>query len=222
MKEDGKGRRAAKAPAAATAARRIQRAQDTRDAAARKTEGASKKAPSKGPDPSVQAGAREQPVELPAQHLAKPGSEAELQLEAAVPGARLPRQRQARRHGGAHHRRRLRHRPRGGGAVRARRRRRRDRLPRRARGRRGDEALRRGRGPALPADPGRREGRGVLPARPSSGPCEAFGRLDVLVNNAAFQEHADSLEDITDERLDQTLRTNIYGYFHMARRRCRT
>ena len=44
-----------------------------------------------------------------------------------------------------------------------------------------------------------------------------FGRLDVLVNNAAFQEHAQSLEDITDERLDQTLRTNIYGYFHMAR-----
>ena len=45
---------------------------------------------------------------------------------------------------------------------------------------------------------------------------EAFGRLDVLVNNAAFQEHAESLEDITDERLDETFRTNIFGYFHMA------
>ena len=45
----------------------------------------------------------------------------------------------------------------------------------------------------------------------------AFGRLDVLVNNAAFQEHAESIEDITDERFDQTLRTNVYGYFHMAR-----
>ena len=44
-----------------------------------------------------------------------------------------------------------------------------------------------------------------------------FGRLDVLVNNAAFQEHAGSLLDITDERLDETFRTNIYGYFHMAR-----
>lgn len=44
-----------------------------------------------------------------------------------------------------------------------------------------------------------------------------FGRLDVLVNNAAFQEHAESLLDITDERLDETFRTNIYGYFHMAR-----
>jgi NAD(P)-dependent dehydrogenase (short-subunit alcohol dehydrogenase family) len=45
---------------------------------------------------------------------------------------------------------------------------------------------------------------------------EAFGRLDVLVNNAAFQEHAESLEDITDERLEETFRTNIFGYFHMA------
>jgi NAD(P)-dependent dehydrogenase (short-subunit alcohol dehydrogenase family) len=44
-----------------------------------------------------------------------------------------------------------------------------------------------------------------------------FGRLDVLVNNAAFQEHAASIEDITDERLDETLQTNIGGYFQMAR-----
>ena len=46
---------------------------------------------------------------------------------------------------------------------------------------------------------------------------EAFGQLDILVNNAAFQEHAASLEDITDERFDETMRTNIYGYFYMAR-----
>ena len=44
-----------------------------------------------------------------------------------------------------------------------------------------------------------------------------LGRLDVLVNNAAFQEHAESLADITDERLDETLRTNVGGYFFMAR-----
>ncbi|MDZ5459140.1 SDR family oxidoreductase [Azohydromonas lata] len=44
-----------------------------------------------------------------------------------------------------------------------------------------------------------------------------FGKLDILVNNAAFQEHAESLEDITEERLDETLRTNVFGYFHMAR-----
>lgn len=45
----------------------------------------------------------------------------------------------------------------------------------------------------------------------------AFGRLDVLVNNAAFQAHADSLAQISEERLDMTMRTNVYGYFHMAR-----
>jgi NAD(P)-dependent dehydrogenase (short-subunit alcohol dehydrogenase family) len=46
---------------------------------------------------------------------------------------------------------------------------------------------------------------------------KAFGKLDILVNNAAFQLHAASIEDITDERLDLTLRTNVFGYFQMAR-----
>ena len=45
----------------------------------------------------------------------------------------------------------------------------------------------------------------------------AFGHLDVLVNNSAFQEHADSLADLSEERFDETLRTNVYGYFHMAK-----
>ncbi len=44
-----------------------------------------------------------------------------------------------------------------------------------------------------------------------------FDRLDILVNNAAFQLHADSLEDVTDERLEETMRTNIFGYVYMAR-----
>jgi NAD(P)-dependent dehydrogenase (short-subunit alcohol dehydrogenase family) len=44
-----------------------------------------------------------------------------------------------------------------------------------------------------------------------------MGKLDILVNNAAFQEHAASLEELDDERFDETLRTNVYGYFHMAR-----
>jgi NAD(P)-dependent dehydrogenase (short-subunit alcohol dehydrogenase family) len=44
-----------------------------------------------------------------------------------------------------------------------------------------------------------------------------FGKLDILVNNAAFQEHAHSIEDITEEHFDQTLKTNLYGYFHMAK-----
>lgn len=45
----------------------------------------------------------------------------------------------------------------------------------------------------------------------------AFGKLDILVNNAAFQLHAASIEDITDERFELTLRTNVFGYFQMAR-----
>jgi NAD(P)-dependent dehydrogenase (short-subunit alcohol dehydrogenase family) len=44
-----------------------------------------------------------------------------------------------------------------------------------------------------------------------------LGRLDVLVNNAAYQQHQGSLADITDEQWDRTFKTNIYGYFRMAR-----
>jgi NAD(P)-dependent dehydrogenase (short-subunit alcohol dehydrogenase family) len=43
-----------------------------------------------------------------------------------------------------------------------------------------------------------------------------LGGLDILVNNAAFQEHAESLDEITEEHFDLTFRTNIYGYFHMV------
>jgi NAD(P)-dependent dehydrogenase (short-subunit alcohol dehydrogenase family) len=46
---------------------------------------------------------------------------------------------------------------------------------------------------------------------------QELGRLDVLVNNAAFQEHADSIEDISEAHFDRTLKTNLYGYFHMAK-----
>jgi NAD(P)-dependent dehydrogenase (short-subunit alcohol dehydrogenase family) len=44
-----------------------------------------------------------------------------------------------------------------------------------------------------------------------------LGGIDILVNNAAYQQHQKSIEDITDEQLDRTFRTNIYGYFYMAR-----
>ncbi len=46
---------------------------------------------------------------------------------------------------------------------------------------------------------------------------KVFGKLSVLVNNAAFQEHADSIEDITEAHFDETLQTNLYGYFHMVK-----
>ena len=45
---------------------------------------------------------------------------------------------------------------------------------------------------------------------------KTFGRLDVLVNNAAFQVHSAEFEDLTEEHFDTTLKTNLYGYFYMA------
>jgi NAD(P)-dependent dehydrogenase (short-subunit alcohol dehydrogenase family) len=45
---------------------------------------------------------------------------------------------------------------------------------------------------------------------------DAFGRLDVLVNNAAFQVHTSDFADLTPEHFDETIKTNLYGYFHLA------
>ncbi|WP_216324131.1 SDR family oxidoreductase [Deinococcus aestuarii] len=45
---------------------------------------------------------------------------------------------------------------------------------------------------------------------------DAFGRLDILVNNAAEQHPQESLTDISPEQLEKTFRTNIFGYFYMA------
>ena len=46
---------------------------------------------------------------------------------------------------------------------------------------------------------------------------EEFGKLDILVNNAAFQEHEHKIEDLSDAHFDLTIKTNLYGYFYMAR-----
>ncbi len=46
---------------------------------------------------------------------------------------------------------------------------------------------------------------------------EEFGHLDILVNNAAFQQHQKSIEDISEEQWEKTFRTNIFGYFHMVK-----
>jgi NAD(P)-dependent dehydrogenase (short-subunit alcohol dehydrogenase family) len=43
-----------------------------------------------------------------------------------------------------------------------------------------------------------------------------FGKLDILVNNAAFQVHSQRIEDLSEAHLDETLKTNLYGYFFMA------
>jgi NAD(P)-dependent dehydrogenase (short-subunit alcohol dehydrogenase family) len=46
---------------------------------------------------------------------------------------------------------------------------------------------------------------------------DELGGLDILVNNAAFQEHVNSFEELTNEHFDCTIKTNLYGYFYMAK-----
>jgi NAD(P)-dependent dehydrogenase (short-subunit alcohol dehydrogenase family) len=200
-----KARAAREGASTAAKQRAIQRDQDARGA----------RKPRKGGEP-VQAGAREQPARLPAQHLEKPGREAVLEL---APRFLAPDYK-------------------GSGKL--------DGMTAIVTGGdsgigRAVAVLFAREG----ADVGivyldehqdardtkkhvEAEGRRcvIIPGDvKDSGFCEQavaevvrkLGRLDVLVNNAAFQEHAGSLADITDERLDETLRTNVCGYFFMAR-----
>jgi NAD(P)-dependent dehydrogenase (short-subunit alcohol dehydrogenase family) len=44
----------------------------------------------------------------------------------------------------------------------------------------------------------------------------ALGQLNILVNNAAYQQSQESLGEISEEQWDRTFRTNIYGYYYMA------
>jgi NAD(P)-dependent dehydrogenase (short-subunit alcohol dehydrogenase family) len=44
-----------------------------------------------------------------------------------------------------------------------------------------------------------------------------FGRIDILVNNAAHQANFANLEDISDEEWDVTFRTNIHGMFYLVK-----
>ncbi|WP_134497496.1 SDR family oxidoreductase [Microvirga pakistanensis] len=45
---------------------------------------------------------------------------------------------------------------------------------------------------------------------------QRFGKLDVLVNNAAEQHPKGEIAEITPEQIDKTFRTNIFGYFYMV------
>ncbi|WP_442907602.1 glucose 1-dehydrogenase [Kineococcus sp. G2] len=46
---------------------------------------------------------------------------------------------------------------------------------------------------------------------------EEFGRIDVIVNNAAFQMNRDSLEETPDEEWDRTIHTNLSAFFHLTK-----
>ena len=63
--------------------------------------------------------------------------------------------------------------------------------------------------------------RATWPSRPTAAIVERavqeFGRIDVLVNNAAFQMSHDSLEEIPDEEWDYTFKVNITAMFHICK-----
>ncbi|MFN2492995.1 MAG: SDR family oxidoreductase [Pyrinomonadaceae bacterium] len=44
-----------------------------------------------------------------------------------------------------------------------------------------------------------------------------LGKLDILVNNAAFQQHQKTLADLSEKQFDRTFKTNVYGYFRMTK-----
>jgi len=192
--------------------RRIQREQDARDEAKPSNDAVSAPSPKK----PVQAGARPQPGDLPAQHIEKPGLESELQLKPRFlapdyEGSRKLQGMVALITGGDS----------GiGRAVAV--------LFAREGADIGIVYLNEDSDAEETLRHVEAEGRSCVLIQgdvKDAAFCkeavektvQVFGKLDVLVNNAAFQEHADSLSDITDERFDETLRTNVYGYFHMAR-----
>jgi NAD(P)-dependent dehydrogenase (short-subunit alcohol dehydrogenase family) len=213
--EDRQGRQPQASDKSALAEeRKIQREQDQRDAqqhaAAKGEEQQSQK------KQAVQAGAREHPAQMPAQHIEKPGLESELQLKPqfqapGYEGSNKLRDMAAIITGG------------DSGIGRA-------------------VAVLYAREGAdvaivyLSSDEDAQETKRCVEAegrrcvlirgdvkdpqfcqRAVQQALQELGKIDILVNNAAFQEHAQSLEDLTEERFDETMRTNIYGYFHMAK-----
>jgi len=46
---------------------------------------------------------------------------------------------------------------------------------------------------------------------------ETFGRLEILVNNAAFQNTVESIQELTSEDWDRAFRTNIYATFYLSK-----
>lgn len=66
---------------------------------------------------------------------------------------------------------------------------------------------------ALPGDLQSRQFCEQLPGRAA----QELGGLDILVNNAAYQQSKESILDITDEQFDQTFKTNVYATFRLSK-----
>ncbi len=56
-----------------------------------------------------------------------------------------------------------------------------------------------------------------VPAQLIERTISEFGRLDILVPNAAYQTRKDSAAEVTDAELDRTFRTNVYSYYRLVR-----
>ena len=69
----------------------------------------------------------------------------------------------------------------------------------------------------MPADSGRCDECRTFATGAVKRTMKEFGKLDILVNNAAFQQHEHNIEDLSDAHFDLTIKTNLYGYFYMAR-----
>ena len=48
------------------------------------------------------------------------------------------------------------------------------------------------------------------------------GRIDILINNIAYQHPVERFEDLTSDQLERTFRTNVFSYFWCTKARCRT
>jgi len=46
---------------------------------------------------------------------------------------------------------------------------------------------------------------------------ERFGKIDIVVNNAAYQMSRESLDEISDDEFDRTMKTNLYAMFHICK-----